>query len=156
MRNKQFVPSVSNGFMFIKGKIPSFVNYKTEGDYSCKLFGKYELWVCNLNRIEKIMVPESLLDKMIEWFHENLSHLRQKRIYNTMMLCFTWKGMKCDMEYFVSTCVKCQKFRRTAQKKYAKLLLRDDIAPKPFYTLQADLIGQFKIGKHSAEGIHND
>ena len=58
---------------------------------------------------------------------------------------YTWKGMKCDVEYFVSICVKCQKFKKTAQKKYAKLPLRDDIASEPFHTLQVDLIGLWNV-----------
>ena len=118
---------------------------QTRGEYSCKLFGKYELWVCKLNGKERVMVPESLQHQLMEWFHENLSHPWQKRMYNTMAMYYTWKGMKRDVEYFVSTCVKCQKFKRTAQKKYAKLPLRDDIAPEPFHTLQVDLIGPWNV-----------
>ena len=98
-----------------------------------------------LNKKERVMIPELLQYPLMEWFHENLSHPGQKRMYNTMATYYTWKGMKCDVENFVSTFVNCQKFKKTEQKKYAKLPLRDDIAPEPFYTLQVDLIGPWNV-----------
>ena len=81
----------------------------------------------------------------MNWFHESLSHPGQKRMYNTMALYYTWKGMKEDINDFASTCKKCQKYKKTALKKYGKLPVRNDIAPDPFHTVQIDLIGPWKI-----------
>ena len=64
--------------------------------------------------------------------------------------------MKCDVEYFVSTYVKYQKFKKIAQKKYAMLPLRDDIVSEPFHTLQVELIGPWNVEiKQANSGVIN-
>ena len=107
-------------------------------------YGKLKLAALVQNNRKRIFIPESLQANLMDWFHENLSHPGQKRMYNTMALYYTWKGMKEDINKFVGTCEKCQKNKKTTIK-YGKLPIRNDVASDPFHTVQVDLVGPWKI-----------
>ena len=79
-------------------------------------YGKLKLAVLVQNNRKRVFIPESLQANLMDWFHENLSHPGQKRMYNTMSLYYTWKGMKEDINKFVVTCEKCQKNKKTTIK----------------------------------------
>ena len=46
---------------------------------------------------------------------------------------------------FVKTCVKCQKFKITAEKKYGELPLKDNICVAPSYHIYLDCVRPWKI-----------
>ena len=114
-------------------------------EFSLKDYGDFKLVVRHQNDKIRIVIPQVLQQDLMDWFHECLSHPGQRRMYNTMALYYTWKGMKNNVSKFVSSCDKCQKFKKTAVKKYAKLPVRNDISPEPFHTVQVDLIGPWNI-----------
>ena len=99
------------------------------------------------------MIPQVLQTDLMDWFHECLSHPGQRRMYETMALYYTWKGMKNDVRKFVDSCEKCQKFKKTAVKKYAKLPMRNDISPDPFHTVQVDLIGPIEVTQENSKVV---
>ena len=60
----------------------------------------------------------------MDLFHVSLSHFGRKRKYNIKALSYTWKGMKCDVVYFVSRCKKCLCFKKIRQSYIARRSVR--------------------------------
>ena len=60
--------------------------------------------------------------------------------------------MKKSIEKHVRSCEKCQKYKKTARRKYGHLPVRDDNSPDPFHTVAVDLVGPWKILVEQALG----
>ena len=56
----------------------------------------------------RIFMPDTLKEDLIEWYHVNLSHPRGDRMHLTMKLYFYWKGMKNEIMQKVKHCDICQ------------------------------------------------
>ena len=57
----------------------------------------------------RIAIPETLLDSMINWYHQILSHIGMTRLYNTISVCIYHKSLKKRIETFIQSCDTCQK-----------------------------------------------
>jgi hypothetical protein len=57
----------------------------------------------------KIVVPDSMISEVLEYFHRLLVHPGISRMYNTISQHFTFPGIKPRIESFVLTCPICQK-----------------------------------------------
>ena len=52
----------------------------------------------------KIVVPTSLQNRIVQWYHNTLCHPGQNRTETTIRQHFTWKGLRNDVE---KVCKKC-------------------------------------------------
>jgi hypothetical protein len=93
----------------------------------------------------KIYVPEALRADLLNWYHDMLLHPGEARMVATIKQHFYWKGMDSDISQLVKTCEECQKFKITAQKKYGKIPLPNNVVVEPWNTIQVDMIGPWTV-----------
>ena len=86
-----------------------------------------------------------LRKELVKWYHENLKHPGQKRMYLTMNKHYSWPKMRIDIERHVAACDTRQNFKLTTKKKYGKLSLKDNSTLDLFEDVQVDLIGPWRI-----------
>ena len=96
-----------------------------------------------ITKHNKIVVPETLQKRMVQWYHLSLCHPGVTRMEQTIRQHFTWKNLKQDIEKVCKRCPVCQRTKKRSIK-YGKL------PPKvaeaiPWETLCVDLIGPYKI-----------
>ena len=72
----------------------------------------YEL-ICKDN---KIVIPNSLKQKVMDWYHTILVHPGRDRTEKTISQHFYWKGMHSDIEKFCKLCPTCQKTKQKLVK----------------------------------------
>ena len=99
----------------------------------------------------KIYIPSTLKDRVMDWYHTYLVHPGSTRMLSTMQLIVHWHGIRKDVENFVKTCDICQRCKKN-KKKYGHL------PPKqaetiPWKRVNVDLIGPYtiKCGKKKRE-----
>ena len=74
----------------------------------------------------KLLIPNSLKKRVLNWYHIILVHPGVKRLFNTLSQNVYWKGMKRDVENYCKTCPICQTCKKpkkeygNAQPKEAK------------------------------------
>ena len=54
------------------------------------------------------VIPATLLDSIINWYHQILSHIGMTRLYNTILVHFYHKTLKNRIETFIQLCDTCQ------------------------------------------------
>jgi len=91
----------------------------------------------------KVFIPQSLRERMLDWYHTYLVHPGHNRMYLTMNATMTWPGMKKAVEQYCRTCHKCQ-INKKKTKKYGKLpaKLAETI---PWHQVQVDCVGPYTI-----------
>ena len=60
--------------------------------------------------------------------------------------------MKKNIKTHVSSCKQCQKYKKTARRKYGHLPVQDDNSPDPFHTVAVDLVGLWNFLVEQALG----
>jgi transposase InsO family protein len=93
---------------------------------------------------DKIVVPRSLQDKIIEWYHTNLAHPGETRTFKTIEQHFTWSTLQQDVQKYVSTCPRCQHYKKQ-RKNYGYLPVKTHQDIKPWSEVHVDLIGPWII-----------
>lgn len=93
----------------------------------------------------KIILPESLQTKAVEWYHSTLLHPGETQTELTIAQHFHWHDMRKTILNVVRKCDTCQKTKKRTKKE-------GQLPPKPpeitpWKTLCIDLIGPYKIGK---------
>ena len=53
-------------------------------------------------------IPDSLLDSIISWHHQILSHIGMMRLYNMVSVHFFHESLKNRIETFIQSCDTCQ------------------------------------------------
>ena len=91
----------------------------------------------------RIVVPNSLQHKVIDWYHTTLVHPGRDRTELTISQHFYWKGMCKQIKQFCKKCPTCQMSKRQ-RKKYGKLPAKEAEAI-PWQKLCVDLIGPYNI-----------
>ena len=91
----------------------------------------------------KIVVPQLLQKRMLQWYHSYLLHPGQERTQATIQQHFYWPNMRVDIQSHVKSCDICQKYKRQ-KKKYGHLPPKKAEA-EPWEILCVDLIGPYKI-----------
>jgi hypothetical protein len=120
-----------------KAEIPEKVYHKAKS----KQIGDIELKV---NKNGRVMVPESLREPLMEFYHETLRHPGIVRMSNSLWMNFAWPTLKEDVTEYVENCTICQKFKKN-QKHYGHLPKADPRTLIPWDTVAVDLIGPWKI-----------
>ena len=92
---------------------------------------------------KKIVVPDILQSRFVQWYHESLCHPGRDRTEQTIKQHFTWKNLKLDVG---KACKKCKLCQLTKKKniKYGKLPPKEAEAD-PWDVLCVDMIGPYKI-----------
>ena len=115
---------------------------------------KYSLeWVNDtqvlVNRNAKMVIPDALKDKILDWYHHYLQHAGHDCLEATINATMTWKGLKDSVRRYTKKCPKCQK--KHTKKQYRKLLEKL-CETEPWHTLCVDLIHPYTIkGKYKSE-----
>ena len=69
----------------------------------------------------KIVVPSTLRQRVMEWYHKVLCHPGGVRMDCTMRGVYTWLNMRQDIYEFCKTCPTCQKCKKSFTNKYGFL-----------------------------------
>ena len=65
-------------------------------------------------RDDKIYLPESMRETMLNWYHHYLNHPDGDRLANTIKQNCYWKGLSNQAKQFVKTCKICQQYKKGA------------------------------------------
>ena len=95
------------------------------------------------NESWKIAIPDSLLPKIVDWYHMTLNHVGSNRLYQTIRMWFVHPQLKASCESHTKTCDACQKDKLFG-RGYGELSERD-IPIAPFSEIAVDLIGPWSI-----------
>ena len=98
-----------------------------------------------ITRHNKIVVPEALQVKAVQWYHELLMHPGETRTELTLGQHFCWKGMRDTVISVCARCKACQVNKPSNQK--LGILPPKTAEVIPWETLCIDLIGPYTIGK---------
>ena len=81
--------------------------------YSVKEVEGVELIHCR----NKIVVPSTLIQRVMSWYHEMLCHPGTVKMEKTINRVYTWPKMRKDIEQKIKTCPTCQKCKRSMKNK---------------------------------------
>ena len=87
---------------------------------------------------EKIALPSTLVDPIIEWYHQILNHPGVTRTYETIFPHFYYRGMRNLIRHLIKSC-SCQRFKRVSLK-YGHIPPSIRIY-EPWEYVQVDLFG---------------
>ena len=74
-----------------------------------------------IHKNNRILVPQSKQQVVLEWYHNILIHPGEKRMIETIKLVFTWSGLNKQVRQLVKTCHECQMYKKAGKKKYSLL-----------------------------------
>jgi hypothetical protein len=98
---------------------------------------------------KRVVLPESLRDDMIDWYHQNLGHPASERQFKTMRHTFYWPGMETSIAAFTKKCLTCKRAKVHGGKQdYGLLSPRALKTVNPFDTVHVDLIGPYDNGSY--------
>jgi hypothetical protein len=107
--------------------------------------------ILKVNKNDRIMIPESLRQPLLQFYHDMLRHPGIVRMTNSLWVNFAWPSLKEDVTEFVKYCEHCQKFKK-ARKHYGHLNKADERTLVPWHTAAVDLTGPWTIrDKHGKE-----
>jgi len=92
---------------------------------------------------EKIVVPATLKERVMYWFHTYLVHPGSTRMLKTIQSTMYWSKMREDIDKYVKTCEVCQ-LTKKQRKKYGHLPAKQ-AEVKPWKRVNVDLIGPYTI-----------
>ena len=92
---------------------------------------------------EKIAIPRTLRQHVVQWYHDNLCHPGQDRTEETIRQHFHWPTLRDDVQKLCNTCDVCQRTKNN-KKKYGKLPMKVAEA-EPWDVLCVDLKGPYTI-----------
>jgi hypothetical protein len=94
-------------------------------------------------RNDKIVIPDTLQRRVVEWYHTILCHPGETRTEQTIRQHFWWKTLREDVHEVCSKCHTCQVTKRST-RKYGHLPEKTAEAD-PWDVLCVDLIGPYTI-----------
>jgi hypothetical protein len=65
---------------------------------------------------EKVIIPTSLRQRAVKWYHHYLQHPGHSRLEETMRSVMYWKGMRTTIPKYAKSCRSCQVNKRHSQK----------------------------------------
>ena len=90
---------------------------KNDTVYTYKAVEDVEL----IHKNNRILVPRSKQQSVLDWYHTILVHPGEKRMIETIKLVFTWSGLNKQVVKLVKTCHECQMSKKAGKKKYGLL-----------------------------------
>ena len=106
------------------------------------------LLICKDN---KIVVPKTLQQRIVSWYHTMLCHPGETRTEETIRQHFAWKGLKTEVKRQCKSCHICQVTKRS-NAKYGHLPPKEPEIT-PWETLCVDMIGPYKITRPGKENL---
>jgi hypothetical protein len=91
----------------------------------------------------KVIIPTSLCQRAVKWYHHYLQHPGHSHLEETMRSLMYWKGMCTTIQSYIKSCRSCQVNKRHSQK-YGHLPPKLAITT-PWKTLCVDLIGPYTL-----------
>jgi len=91
-----------------------------------------------------------MLVGLIKWYHVSLSHAGMTTLAATISRHFYHPKLRATIEQIVGACDTCQQFKAGSHSQYAELPRRD-IREAPWYEVQVDLIGPWRIKVQGVE-----
>ena len=64
----------------------------------------------------RISVPETLIDRVMEHYHEHLCHPGQQRMERSIGAIYTWPKMRQHIIDYFKTCHECQMCKKSNKK----------------------------------------
>ncbi len=113
---------------------------KNKDSYVTRKIEDNELIIYN----NKIVVPYTLRQKIIAWYHEYLVHPGSTRMEQTLRQTLTWPNMRKDIERYVKTCRQCQLCKKQ-RKKYGKLPAKQAEKSQPWNRVNIDMVGPLTV-----------
>jgi transposase InsO family protein len=92
--------------------------------------------------IERVIVPEKLRARLLEWYHTILVHPGETRLYNTLHQHYTWPTLRKDIANYVKHCDACQRGKR-GMRGMGKIPMKD-VETEPWKDIALDLAGPWK------------
>jgi transposase InsO family protein len=93
----------------------------------------------------KIAIPTNLRFRILTWYHENLLHPGNDRMFHTISQHFTWPSLRTQVENFVKHCNTCQHYK-AQRKKYGHIPVPDkQQITNPWHSIAVDTIGPWII-----------
>jgi len=74
-----------------------------------------------LHENNKIVVPQPLQERVMDWYHYALVHPGVKRMEESIRLMYTWPGLRDAVKKYCRPCDQCQRCKTTRKKKYGLL-----------------------------------
>ena len=74
--------------------------------YVVSLVGNIEVLV---DKRQKMVIPNSLKDKILKWYHHYLQHPGATRLEASIGATMTWNGLQKSVQSFTKKCPSCQK-----------------------------------------------
>jgi len=100
---------------------------------------------------DKIVIPKTLQQRVIQWYHDQLCHPGVTRTENTIRQHFTWKNLSQHVKDFCKQCPICQKCKKT--HKHYGLLPEKEAEAIPWEQLCVDLIGPYKLKRNRGKEL---
>ena len=91
----------------------------------------------------RIVIPETLIDPIIIWYHKILFHIGMTRLYNTISVHFYHVSLKHRIETIIQSCDICQRTKLSGPG-YGLLPPREALIA-PWFEVAVDLIGPWNI-----------
>ena len=89
----------------------------------------------------RVVVPDTLRDDLLDWYHHNLGHAGPNRLYKTMRQSLYWTAMKSSIIKRVKLCLTCKRAKvHGARQDYGLLPPRTFKTVTPWYVVHVDLI----------------
>lgn len=121
-------------------------NVKESEDYGTITVEDIELISLN----GKVVVPHSLQGQIVSWYHDYLIHPGSKCLEKTIGQILWWKELGDDTKKYVKTCHKCQLYKKSNKKKYAKMPCKKAEESKPWRHVYLDCVGPWSV--HTPDG----
>ncbi|KAJ0391230.1 hypothetical protein P43SY_008411 [Pythium insidiosum] len=98
----------------------------------------------------RVLIPESLREDLISWYHHNLGHPGAERQFKTMQPTFYWPGMEASIKQHTSKCITCKRAKlKGGRQAYAQVPLRTMKHVDPWDVVHVDLIGPYDDGHYA-------
>ena len=91
----------------------------------------------------RLVIPHSLQDRVIQWYHHYLQHPGMTRLEETIKATMYWEHMRASVRKHTKNCESCQK-GKVNRKKYGKLPTKLAVV-KPWEYLAVDLVGPYVV-----------
>jgi RNase H-like domain found in reverse transcriptase/Reverse transcriptase (RNA-dependent DNA polymerase)/Integrase zinc binding domain len=100
---------------------------------------------------DKIVVPESLQKRVVDWYHEILCHPGMTRTEETIRQHFWWRTLRQDVQSTCETCDICQRTKHSSIK-YGHL--PEKVAESnPWDILCVDMIGPYTFQRNGKKAL---
>jgi hypothetical protein len=97
-----------------------------------------------ITRHKLIVIPKTLQNRIVAWYHHYLAHPGMTRLEATLRETMTWHNMRKDILSHVRTCPQCQKYKKV-RPKYGKLPEKKAEDAKPWKRVDLDMIGPYDV-----------